>query len=122
MKGFSVNAAHSDASGKQLTPRCAKGNPVNIPKYKATLTSESASGNLQKGSDCKLQKLLSKNTLGNASTSSSLKLNSKTAAPNLKRGKEIALNALNYANFWRVLILCSTCCCICRPKRIKGLN
>ncbi|XP_058047481.1 G2 and S phase-expressed protein 1 isoform X2 [Ahaetulla prasina] len=89
MKGFSVNAAHSDASGKQPTPKCAKGNPVNIPKYKATLTSESASSNLQKGSDSSLQKILSKNTLGNASKSSSLKLNSKTAAPNLKQENEI---------------------------------
>ncbi|XP_039197217.1 G2 and S phase-expressed protein 1 isoform X1 [Crotalus tigris] len=87
MKVFSVNAAHSDASGKQLTP-CAKGNPVNIPKYKASLTSESASSNLQKGADSNLQKLLSKNTLGNASTSSSLKLNSKIATPNLKRENE----------------------------------
>ncbi|XP_070803680.1 G2 and S phase-expressed protein 1 [Pituophis catenifer annectens] len=89
MKGFSVNAAHSDASGKQPTPKCAKGNPVNIAKYKATLTSESASCNLQKGSDSSLQKVLSKNTLGNASKSSSLKLNSKIAAPNLKRENEV---------------------------------
>lgn len=92
MKGFSVNAAHSDASGKQPTSKCAKGNPVNIPKYKATLTSESASRNLQKGSDSSLQKVVSKNILGNASTSSSFKLNSKTAAPNVKRGKEILMH------------------------------
>lgn len=109
MKGLSVNAAHADASGKQPTPKCAKGNPVNTPKFKAPLTSESASNNLQKGSDSSLQKVLSKNTLGNTSTSSSLKLNSKTAAPNLKRGEEIDLNALNYANYWRVLILYLTC-------------
>ncbi|KAM6437108.1 G2 and S phase-expressed protein 1 isoform 1-T2 [Liasis olivaceus] len=84
VKGVSVNAAHSDASGKQPTPGCgAKGNPVNIPKYKATLTSETASSKLQKGGSD--QKLLLKNTLGNASTSSSPKLNSKTAPPNLKR-------------------------------------
>ncbi|KAG8142791.1 hypothetical protein E2320_005989 [Naja naja] len=89
IKGFSVNASHSDATGKQLTPKCAKGNPVNIPKYKATLTSESASSNMQKGSDSSLPKVLSKNTLGNASTTSSLKLNSKTAAPNLKQETEV---------------------------------
>ncbi|XP_026562305.1 G2 and S phase-expressed protein 1 [Pseudonaja textilis] len=89
MKGFSVNAAHSDASGKQPTPKCAKGNPVNIPKYKASQTSESASSNMQKGSDSSLPNVLSKNTLGNASTSSTLKLNSKTAAPNLKQENEV---------------------------------
>ncbi|ETE61619.1 G2 and S phase-expressed protein 1, partial [Ophiophagus hannah] len=89
IKGFSVNASHSDASGKQPTPKCAKGNPVNIPKYKATLTSDSASSNMQKGSDSSHLKVLSKNTLGNASTSSSLKLNSKTAAPNLKQETEV---------------------------------
>uniref|UniRef100_A0A8C5SZS4 G2 and S phase-expressed protein 1 N-terminal domain-containing protein n=1 Tax=Laticauda laticaudata TaxID=8630 RepID=A0A8C5SZS4_LATLA len=89
IKGFSVNAAHSDASGKQPTPKCAKGNPVNIPKYKVTQTSESASSNMQKGSDSSLPKVLSKNTLGNASTSSNLKLNSKTAAPNLKQENEV---------------------------------
>ncbi|XP_063164026.1 G2 and S phase-expressed protein 1 [Candoia aspera] len=85
MKGFSVNAAHSDASGKQPTPKCGvKGNPVNIPKYKATLTSETASSKLQKGGSYpSLQTLLPKNTLGNAS--SSPKFNSKTAPPNLKR-------------------------------------
>ncbi|XP_013914166.1 PREDICTED: G2 and S phase-expressed protein 1 [Thamnophis sirtalis] len=87
MKGLSVNAAHADASGKQPTPKCAKENPVNTPKFKAPLTSESASNNLQKGSDSCLQKVLSKNTLGN--TSSSLKLNSKTAAPNLKLENEV---------------------------------
>ncbi|XP_032076587.1 G2 and S phase-expressed protein 1 [Thamnophis elegans] len=89
MKGLSVNAAHADASGKQPTPKCAKENPVNTPKFKAPLTSESASNNLQKGSDSCLQKILSKNTLGNTSTSSSLKLNSKTAAPNLKLENEV---------------------------------
>ncbi|XP_070611436.1 G2 and S phase-expressed protein 1-like [Erythrolamprus reginae] len=90
IRGFSVNAAHSDASGKQPTTKCAKGNPVNIPKYKATLKSESAGSNLQKSLDSGLQKVLSKNISGNANTSSNFKLNSKAAAPNLKRENEVA--------------------------------
>ncbi|XP_070611448.1 G2 and S phase-expressed protein 1-like [Erythrolamprus reginae] len=89
IRGFSVNAAHSDASGKQPTTKCAKGNPVNIPKYKASLKSESAGSNLQKSLDSGLQKVLSKNISGNANTSSNFKLNSKAAAPNLKRENEV---------------------------------
>ncbi|XP_061496275.1 G2 and S phase-expressed protein 1 isoform X1 [Rhineura floridana] len=85
MKGLSVQASHSVASGKQHRSASAtKGNPpVNVPKYRAIM-SETASGIWNMGSDSSLQKLLKKNTLGNIRGSSSPK--SKTVPPVSKEG------------------------------------
>nr|XP_028602414.1 G2 and S phase-expressed protein 1 isoform X1 [Podarcis muralis]XP_028602416.1 G2 and S phase-expressed protein 1 isoform X1 [Podarcis muralis]XP_028602418.1 G2 and S phase-expressed protein 1 isoform X1 [Podarcis muralis] len=75
MKGLSVQASHSDVSGKEHgSTSASKANlPVNAPKYRVTDMSEMAGGILKEDSDPSFQKPLQKSILGNRTATSSPK-------------------------------------------------